>query len=62
MQITRIYLNLLKSLAVIGGLLLSATAARAQEIPVVNDEVLGFTGRFSASVDWKAYKGLHISA
>ena len=62
MQITRIHLNLLKSLAVIGGLLLSATAARAQEIPVVNDEVLGFTGRFSASVDWKAYKGLHISA
>ena len=46
--------KVLKIMAVIGGLLLSATAARAQEIPVVNDEVLGFTGRFSASVDWKA--------
>ena len=34
----------------------------AQEVPVVNDEVFGFTGRFSAAAEWKVYKGLHISA
>ncbi|MGN0191512.1 MAG: DUF2490 domain-containing protein [Candidatus Cryptobacteroides sp.] len=41
---------------------LSLRTATAQEVPVVNDEVFGFTGRFSAAADWKVYKGLHISA
>ncbi len=54
--------KVLKLMALVTGVILSATAARAQDFPLVQDEVFGFTGRFSAAVDWKAYKGLHISA
>ena len=54
--------RIMKMAAVLSGIFLSLTAAPAQEIPVVNDEVFGFTGRFSAAADWKVYKGLQISA
>ena len=67
--LSKMYRNLLsngcksaKLAALISVFFFSVTPAMAQEVPVVNDEVLGFTGRFSAAAEWKVYKGLHISA
>lgn len=32
------------------------------ELPTINDDEFGFTGRFSAGLDWKIYKGLRLDA
>lgn len=48
--------------AVLSFVSFSAIAQIPEGVPTVKDDEFGFTGRFSAGLDWKIFKGLRLDA